>query len=105
MGVADRWKRGDCRLVEALGGVAQEMGLWAVCFLYLRDVQSFVWSHKRAYRIYKIFRLCLRIKSRHGLKLAKLDKLAVPECSNLMWSGDFTTNQTKDGRMICFLCA
>ena len=67
-------------------------------FLHLRNVKSFGWNHKRVYRICRELGLHLRIKPHHRLKRAKPDRLAVPERPNQMWSGDFTSDQTRDGR-------
>jgi hypothetical protein len=33
-----------------------------LCFLYLRNVESFKWNHKRVYKIYRGLELNLRIK-------------------------------------------
>jgi putative transposase len=40
---------------------------FGLCFLYLRNVKSFSWNHKRVYRIYRELELNLRIKPRHRL--------------------------------------
>ena len=37
---------------------------YGMCFLYLRIEKSFLWNHKRVYRIYRELELNLRIKSR-----------------------------------------
>jgi putative transposase len=40
---------------------------FGLCYLYLRYVKGFKWSHKRVYRIYKELELNLRIKPRKRL--------------------------------------
>ena len=60
-----------------LDGVEQAMGLRSVLFAF---------AHRSALR----------------LKLTKLDKLVILGLPNLMWSGDFTMDQTKDGRTLRF---
>ena len=51
---------------------------FGLCFLYLRNVKSFGWNHKRVYRIYRELELNLRIKPRHRLVREKPLPLAVP---------------------------
>ena len=69
-----------------------------MCFLYLRNVKSFGWNHKRVYRIYSELELNLLIRPRQRLKRPKPDKLAVPEDPNHTWSMDFMQDQLADGR-------
>jgi len=73
---------------------------FSLCFLYLRNVQDYGWSHKRVYRIYCDLELNLRIKPTKRLKRDKPEPLAVPEGSNETWSMDFIADQLADGRSI-----
>ena len=57
-------------------------------YLYLRNVKSFSWNHKRVYRIYRELELNLRIKPRHRLVREKPLPLAVPTQINQTWSMD-----------------
>jgi putative transposase len=52
---------------------------FGLCFLYLRNVKSFGWNHKRVYRIYCELELNLRIKPNKRLKRPQPDALAVPD--------------------------
>jgi putative transposase len=51
---------------------------FGLCFLYLRNVKSFSWNHKRVYRICRELDLNLRIKPRHRLLREKPLPLAAP---------------------------
>ncbi|SHM68888.1 putative transposase [Duganella sacchari] len=73
---------------------------FGLCFLYLRNVKSFGWNHKRVYRIYRELELNLRIKPRHRLVREKPLPLAVPTQANQTWSMDFMHDQLADGRSI-----
>lgn len=73
---------------------------FGLCFLYLRNVKSFNWNHKRVYRIYRELELNLRIKPRHRLVREKPLPLAVPTQINQTWSMDFMHDQLADGRSI-----
>jgi putative transposase len=73
---------------------------FGLCFLYLRNVQRFLWNHKRVYRIYKELELNLRIKPRKRLKRDKPDALSVPIKPNQVWSMDFMSDNLRDGRCI-----
>jgi len=42
-------------------------------FLYLRNVKTFDWNHKRVYRIYREFELDLRIKPRRQTVFSAYD--------------------------------
>ena len=69
-----------------------------LCFLYLRNVKSYRWNHKRVYRIYRELELNLRIKPRKRIVRDKPEPLAVPQASNQCWSMDFMHDQLSDGR-------
>ena len=71
---------------------------FGLCFLYLRNVKSFKWNHKRVYRIYRELELNLRIKPRKRLIRAKPEPLAVPAQCNQVWSMDFMHDQLSDKR-------
>ena len=71
---------------------------FGLCYLYLRNVKSFHWNHKRVYRIYRELELNLRIKPRKRLVREKPQPLAVPEAMNVSWSMDFMHDQLSDGR-------
>lgn len=71
---------------------------FGLCYLYLRNVKSFGWNHKRIYRIYRELELNLRIKPRRRLKREKPEPLAVPEAINQVWSMDFMHDQLINGR-------
>ena len=73
---------------------------FGLCFLYLRNVKSFGWNHKRVYRIYRELDLNLRIKPRRRLVREKPEALAVPKAANQCWSMDFMHDQLENGR--CF---
>jgi putative transposase len=64
----------------------------------LRNVQGFVWNHKRVYRIYRELELNLRIKPKKRLAREKPQALSVPEQINEVWSMDFMHDQLSDGR-------
>ena len=78
---------------------------WGIglCFDYLRNVQDFVWNHKRVYRIYRELELNLRIKPRRRLNRSKPEPLKEPLCSGQVWSVDFMHDQLADGRS--YLCS
>lgn len=40
---------------------------FGLCYLFLRNVQGYVWNHKRVYRIYRLLELNLRIKPKRPL--------------------------------------
>ena len=69
-------------------------------FLYLRNVQGYVWNHKRVYRIYCELEVNLRIKPKKRLMRDKPEPLSVPEKPNETWSMDFMADQLADGRSI-----
>ena len=71
---------------------------FGLCFLYLRNVKGYGWNHKRVYRIYRELELNLRIKPRKRLKRDKPDPLDVPTAPNQMWSMDFMSDTSLDGR-------
>lgn len=76
---------------------------FGLCYLFLRNVKSFGWNHKRVYRIYRELELNLRIKPRKRLVREKPECLAVPEQINHVWSMDFMHDQLADGRSIRLL--
>ena len=73
---------------------------FGLCFLYLRNVKTLKWNHKRGYRIYRDLELNLRIKPRHRQVREKPLPLAVPTAINQSWSMDFMQDQLADGRSI-----
>jgi len=73
---------------------------FGLCFLYLRNVLGYGWTHKRVYRIYCELELNLRIKPKKRLKRDKPEPLSVPERPNETWSMDFMADQLADGRSI-----
>lgn len=73
---------------------------FGLCFLYLRNVKSFGWNHKRVYRIYRELELNLRIKPKKRLAREKPEPLAEPQAMNQVWSMDFMHDQLSDGRCI-----
>jgi putative transposase len=62
---------------------------FGLCFLYLRNVMSFGWNHKRIYRVYCELELSLRIKPRKRLMRQAPEPLAVSVSVNAVWSMDF----------------
>lgn len=76
---------------------------FGLCFLYLRNVKGFRFSHKRVYRIYCELSLNMRIKPKKRLKRDKPEPLAVPENRNECWSMDFMHDQLSDGRSVRLL--
>lgn len=73
---------------------------FGLCFDYLRNVQGFLWNHKRIYRIYRLLELNLRIKPKRRIKRDKPEALAVPAKINDYWSMDFMSDTLVDGRSI-----
>lgn len=73
---------------------------FGLCYLYLRNVKSFSWNHKRTYHIYRGRNLNLRIKPRKRLVREKPEPLAVPLAINLVWSMDFMHDKLEDGRSL-----
>jgi len=71
---------------------------FGLCFLYLRNVKTFGWNHKRVYRIYRELELNLRIKPRKRLVREKPEPLTVPTAKNEVWSMDFMHDALSDGR-------
>ena len=64
-------------------------GGFDLCYLYLRNVKSFPWNHKRVYRIYRELELNLTIKPRRRLKRDKPNALGTATAINQVWSMDF----------------
>lgn len=73
---------------------------FGLCFLYLRNVKGFQWSHKRVYRIYRELELNLRIKPKRRIKRDKPEALSVPVAINQVWSMDFMSDSLIDGRTL-----
>jgi putative transposase len=73
---------------------------FGLCFLYLRNVKSYGWNHKRVYRIYRELELNLRIKPKRRIKRDKPDALSVPLAINQVWSMDFMSDSLSDGRTL-----
>ena len=66
--------------------MSQALGLFGLCFLYLRNVKGFGWNHKRVYRIYRELELNLRIKPH---KRERPKPLVVTARPSDTWSMDF----------------
>ena len=77
---------------------AQRNWGFGLCYLFLRNVKSFVWNHKRVYRIYRELELNLRIKPKKRLKREVPETLAVPVAINEVWSMDFMHDRLSDER-------
>jgi len=73
---------------------------FGLCYLFLRNVKGFPWSHKCVRRIYCELELNLRIKPKKRQVQEVLEPLAVPERSNEMWSMDFMADQLSDGQSL-----
>ena len=73
---------------------------FGLCYLYLRNIKKYPWSHKRIYRIYRELELNLRIKPRKFLVRDKPDALVVPLGISQVLSIDFMHDQLQDGRPI-----
>ena len=88
------------KIADLLLGLTQSQRNWGfgLCFLYLRNVKSYGWNHKRVYRIYRELSLNLRIKPNKRLNREVPQPLAVPEKENECWSMDFMHEQLSDGR-------
>jgi putative transposase len=71
---------------------------FGLCFLYLRNVKSFRWNHKRVYRIYRELELNLRIQPRKRIVRERLEPLSVPSAINQVWSMDFMHDPPSDRR-------
>jgi len=71
---------------------------FGLCFMYLRNVKSFRWNHKRVYRIYRELELNLRIKPRRRIRRDHPGVLDVPTAENQVWSMDFMSDQLASGR-------
>ena len=71
---------------------------FGLCYLYLRNVKSYPWNHKRVYRIYRELELNLRIKPKKRLVREKPEPLEVPTQMNDCWSMDFMHDQLSDDR-------
>lgn len=92
-------------IAELLLGLTHVHRNWGfgLCFLYLRNVKSYGWNHKRVYRIYRELELNLRVNPRNRLKRERPEELAVPATTNQTWSMDFMHDQLQDGRSIRLL--
>ena len=66
--------------------------------MYLRNVKRRPWNHKRVYRIYRELELNLRIKPRLRLLRDRPEPLSVPVAINQVWSMDFMSDASMDGR-------
>jgi putative transposase len=80
-----------------LTGNNRNWGL-SLCYLYLRNLKSFKWNHKRVYRVYKELELNLRIKPRKRLIREKPKALTVLLAINQVWSMDFLHDQLEGAR-------
>ena len=93
------------QVADLLLGLTKAKKTWGfgLCFVYLRNVQSHGWNHKRVYRFYRELELNLRIKPRKRLKREKPDELVVPEQPNEVCSMDFMADRLRDGRQFRLL--
>jgi putative transposase len=93
------------RIADLRVGLTKAHKTWGfgLCFLYLRNVQGYLWNHKQVRRIYCELELNLRIKPRRRLKREKPEELAVPEAPNMVWSMDFMADRLADGRQFRLL--
>ncbi len=73
-------------------------GGFGLCFLHLRNVKRFRWSHGCGYRIYGELELNLRIKPKKRMTRSKPEPLTVPDAINEVWSMDCMHDQLNDGR-------
>jgi putative transposase len=71
---------------------------FGLCFLSLRNVKVYAWSHKRVYRIYRELELNLRIKPRRRIKRDYPGVLPAPTAPNQVWSMDFMSDQLARGK-------
>jgi putative transposase len=87
-------------IAEWLLRITQNQKNWGfgLCFLYLRNVKSFAWNHKRVYRVYKELELNMRIKPKRRIAREVPDTLAVPQAINKCWSMDFMHDNLNNGR-------
>ena len=99
--------------LERLTANKRNLG-FGLCFLYLRNVQSYGLNHKRVCRIYCELELNLRIKPKKRLRRDTPEPLAVPNRPNETWSAtapagdciaifrerDLMADQLADGRSI-----
>jgi len=67
-------------------------------FLFLSNVKSYLWNHKRVYRIYRELKLNLRIKPKKRIVREKPEPLVVLEAINECWLMDFMHGSLTDGR-------
>lgn len=71
---------------------------FGLSFLFLRNVEGFLWNHKRVYRIYRELELNLRIKPKKRIMREKPERLKLPTSINETWSMDFMHDGLIDGR-------
>lgn len=71
---------------------------FGLCFLHLRNVKGYGWTHMRVYRIYRELELNLRIKPKKRVVREKPEPLAVPEDINDTWSIDVMHDSLSDDR-------
>lgn len=90
----------NIKVANWLERLTQDQSNWGfkLCFLYLRNINGFIWNHKRVYRIYCELELNLRIKPKKRLAREKPQVLSVPEKINEVWSMDFMHDQLSDVR-------
>jgi putative transposase len=90
----------NAQIIKDLTALSAAHKTWGfgLMYLYLRNVQSKPWNHKRIYRIYRQLSLNLRIKPRSRLKRERPAVLKVPTNPNGVWSMDFMHDNLTDGR-------
>ncbi len=91
--------RDDNPVIEQLQKLIEKrpaIGFWQ-CYHRLRR-ESFMWNHKRVYRIYTTMGLNIRRRAKKRLPARVKQTLFHPEQMNQVWSIDFMSDSLWDGR-------